>query len=676
MYEKLDRGKTESSEGNQFVLMKITKNILVQKRKTTNSYLSQKAGDKMKVNRLKIENESNLRRALDSVYLQAQEGTHFYGLIEMIKNEQVVLTAIHNIKSNKGSKTAGIDGKVVDNILQMNKNKLIKLIYEAIDDYKPLPTRRVYIPKGNKKLEFKQSDGRKLLEQKLVRPLGIPSMIDRIIQEMIRIVLEPIFEAQFFPHSYGFRPYRSCEHAIGWITRVINKSKLYIALEGDIEGYFDNINHNKLIKIMWNMGVRDKRVLAIIKSMAKAGYVDGAKRYDTTTGTPQGGILSPLLANIYLNYFDWMMGTEYEYHPNNRNYTLKKNALVALRGQGVSPVFYTRYADDWIILTDSVESAQRLKNKAETYLKKELKLKLSPTKTLITDTRQKPAKFLGFNLYSYKQRFGESTVVRAIPDTKKLTSKVKEIKKDIRYLRVEKSERNRQLKIEAINAKIVGLSNYIKIGVAKDIMSGMDNRLEHTAYKTWTSMYGKYKAKELKIPLKYFDNRKDRHEDYELKHFAIKHGSLTVGLTFFKITPIKYAEVYKQEMTPYTPQGRKLYHGKLRTKSRLLLRPNLTHPNDIWLYTEGNNDSRYNFEYFLNREYTYNRDRGYCKCCKIELNPGNYRCHHINNKLPMNEINKVKNLASVCSICLKAIHNTESTENKKVEKYRKILATA
>ena len=629
----------------------------------------------MKVNRLKIENEVNLREALDDIYRKAQEGEHFYGLLEMIKNEQVILTAIHNIKSNKGSKTAGIDGKVVDDLLQMPKEELIELIFKALDNYKPLPARRVYIPKGNNNLKFKQSDGRKLLKQKLVRPLGIPSMIDRIIQEMIRIVLEPIFEAQFYPHSYGFRPYRSCEHAIGWITRIINRSKLYIALEGDIEGYFDNINHNKLIEIMWNMGVRDKRVLSIIKSMTKAGYMDGTKHYDTITGTPQGGILSPLLANIYLNNFDWMMGKEYEYHPNNKNYKEKKNALVALRNKGISPVFYIRYADDWIILTDTIESAQKLKEKAEVYLSKELKLKLSPTKTLITDTREIPAKFLGFNLFSSKQRFGELTVVRAIPDTKKLTNKIKEIKKDIRYLREEKSERNKQIKIERINSKIVGLSNYIKMGVAKDIMNAMDNRLENTAYKTWVRMYGKEKASKLKMPVSTFNNRRDRHKEYALRHFAVVHEDLTVGLTFLKITAIKYAEVYKQEMTPYTSTGRELYYGKLRTKSRLLVRPNLTHPDDLWLYLNKNRGI-YNFEYFLNREYAYNRDWGYCKCCKIPIHPGNYRCHHINNKLPMDEINKVNNLASVCIFCHALIHSNVAVKNKKILKYRNILANA
>lgn len=618
----------------------------------------------MKVNRIEIVNETQLRNTLDRIYNKASKGEHFYNILELIQNEQVALTAIHNIKSNKGSKTAGIDGKIVDDFLQLPKEECIKMILDSFNNYKPIPVRRVYIPKGNQNLQFKQSEGKQLLKLKKVRPLGIPTMIDRIIQEMVRIVLEPIFEAQFYPHSYGFRPYRSCEHAIGWITRVINKSKLYIAIEGDIKSYFDNINHNKLIETMWNMGVRDERVLMIIKKMLKAGYMESSKTYDTITGSPQGGIISPLLANVYLNNFDWLMGKEYEFHPHNEKYKEKKNALVALRKNNIHPVFYIRYADDWIVLTDTIENAQRLKQKASKYLEHKLKLSLSEEKTLITDTRLDSAKFLGFNIKSGKQRFGEMIIARAIPDTKKLSTKVKEIKKDIRYIRVRKKEMEKQLDIEKINSKIVGLSNYIKMGISKDIMSAIDNRLEHTAYKTWVRMYGKYKAKIMKMPVSEFDNRKDRHDGYSLKHFSVNHNGVIVGITFLKITPIKYAEVFKQEMTPYTNEGRKLYSEKISGKARLLARPLLTSTDDMWLYLNSKHSNwKYNLEYFLNREYAFNRDKGKCKICGTFLNNANYRCHHKINKLPIYKINKVANLISVCNSCHKIIHSSEEVHN-------------
>jgi RNA-directed DNA polymerase len=235
--------------------------------------------------------ESGLKQNLDFIYARSEEGKGFHGLIEVISNPITITTAIHNIKSNKGSHTAGLDNKNINYYLQMSCEKLIGLVQKSIENYNPKPVRRVYIDKGNGKM----------------RPLGIPTMLDRIIQECIRIVLEPIVEAKFYPHSYGFRPLRDCKDAITYaenIIKVNRKDKPIYAIEGDIKGFFDNINHHKLLKTLQEIGVYDKRVLMIIKKMLKAGYFEG-EIHETELGTPQGGILSPLLANVYLNNFDW-----------------------------------------------------------------------------------------------------------------------------------------------------------------------------------------------------------------------------------------------------------------------------------------------------------------------------------------------------------------------------------
>lgn len=616
----------------------------------------------MRGNKLILKGEKDVRDALDKIYKASQDGEGFYGIYEMLSNEQVMLTAIHNIKANKGSKTAGIDKKIVDDYLQMPYEKVIELINNKLKDYKPIPARRYYIPKGTN-FNFDQKDGRKLLAEKKVRPLGIPAITDRIVQEMIRMILEPFLEAKFFPHSYGFRPYRSTEHALAQTLRAINKSKLYWVVEGDIEGYFDNVNHKKMIDILWKLGVRDKRILSIIEKMLKAGYIDNKKYFDTEKGTPQGGIISPLLANVYLNSFDWLMAKEYEFHPNNIKYREKKNALAALRKKGIPPVFYIRYADDWIILTDSKKNAEKLKKRCAKYLKYKLKLDLSAKKTLITDVREHEIKFLGFKIRATKIRNNNTELLSAkmIPDMDKVNNKVNEIKRDVRFIRTRKTNLEMALDIEKINAKIVGLANYIKIGISKEIMGTIDSRIENTAYRTWVKIFGKDKAGNYKQPVKTFTNRKDRHQKYDLRHFFIEYQGNRIGLTFAKITKVEYAQIFNQMLSPYTKEGRKLYEEKSGTKARLLARPHLLEPDWMFIYlVSGNANKRYNLEYFLNREYAFNRDKGKCKICETYLSKGNYQCHHIDSSLPIDKVNKVNNLASVCRRCHILIHTNET----------------
>lgn len=157
----------------------------------------------------KIANEKQLKERLDLIYDRSKEGRSFHGLYELAFNPVTIITAIRNIKSNQSSKTPGIDKQNINRYLLMPYEELINLVQTTVKNYQPKPARRVYIPKKNGKM----------------RPLGIPTMLDRIIQECIRIVIEPICEAKFYPHSYGFRPYRATKHAIADIVHQINVSK-------------------------------------------------------------------------------------------------------------------------------------------------------------------------------------------------------------------------------------------------------------------------------------------------------------------------------------------------------------------------------------------------------------------------------------------------------------------
>ena len=313
-------------------------------------------GDSLVHLNVRFSTEAELKQTLDFLYVKSKEGISFTGLIEAMVNEVTIVTAIHNIKSNKGSKTAGIDQMKMDKYLQMPKEELIALIRDNFSNYRPKPAKRVYIPKKN---------GKK-------RPLGIPTVLDRIIQECVRIIIEPICEARFYPHSYGFRPYRAQKHAVRDIINVINastysKDQPVWAVEGDIKGCFDNIDHRILLQKIWRIGIHDKRVIKIIQQMLKAGYLESGARNDTKLGTMQGGILSPLLSNVYLNDFDWYVGRMYmEPHRKCKH---KCNDTRRLKWLGVTPKYNFRFADDWVILTSTEQEAYRLKRVMTKYFR-------------------------------------------------------------------------------------------------------------------------------------------------------------------------------------------------------------------------------------------------------------------------------------------------------------------
>lgn len=195
-------------------------------------------------------------------------------------------------KSNKGSHTAGTDGKTIDSIKTLTEEEIVNLIQRKLANYQPKRVRRVFIPKPN---------GKKRL-------LGIPCMIDRIVQQCFKQILEPIAEAHFFKHSYGFRPLRSTHNAIARVQHLINIVGLHYVVDIDVQGFFDNVNHTLLIRQLWNMGIKDRKVLRIIGKMLKAEISSEGIPFK---GTPQGGILSPLLSNIVLNDLDqWVLDNE------------------------------------------------------------------------------------------------------------------------------------------------------------------------------------------------------------------------------------------------------------------------------------------------------------------------------------------------------------------------------
>lgn len=627
-------------------------------------------GDSLVHLNVRFSTEAELKQTLDFLYEKSKEGIAFTGLVEAMVNEVTIVTAIHNIKSNKGSKTAGVDQMKMDKYLQMPKEDLIALIRDNFSNYKPKPARRVYIPKKNGKQ----------------RPLGIPTVLDRIIQECVRIIIEPICEARFYPHSYGFRPYRAQKHAIRDIVNVINASTFSQdqpawAVEGDIKGCFDNIDHRILLKKIWRIGIHDKRVIKMIQQMLKAGYIESGTLNDTNLGTMQGGILSPLLSNVYLNDFDWFVGRMYmEPHRQCKH---KRNDTRRLKWSGVTPKYNFRFADDWVILTSTEQEAYRLKRMLTKYFRNKMKLELSQEKTFVTDLRTEGIHFLGFVVKAEKKRrtpdprtWTDNLVGKPLPDMERLKDKIQKIANEVREIG-EITERSVQAaQIQRVNSMIVGLAQYLQPSICSHAFHAIDRRINNTALAVWKRRFPKHYNK-YQIPLDKLCNLPHRHEGYKSKTFAVPIEGEWFGITYAFITHSKYeSKPFDQRMTPYSGEGRRIYsYYRNRSKPLPCDRPSVNTARDIQLSVYAK--TVFNFEYFMNREYAYNRDNGKCKCCKTPLFLDDKKyCYHINGELPLDKVNKVQNLIWLCNSCYRMVNNGPIPPNinekvlKRIEKYK------
>jgi RNA-directed DNA polymerase len=296
----------------------------------------------------------------------------FDDLYSLLHDEGWLLLAHDYVKQNAGSITAGCDGinmKIWDENLVENQTQLAQELKAGT--FEPYPVRRVYIPKINGKM----------------RPLGIPSIKDRIVQEALRMALEPIFEADFSQYSFGFRPTRRTMDAVRYIQwSITEQKKFFWVIEGDISSYFDTINHPKLIGLV-ERRIRDKKILRLIWNFLRSGVMEKRTFRDTRLGTPQGGIISPLLANIYLHELDRYM----ERHTSLSQYEKTKR-----RKQEQGNFTYARYADDFVSLGNGTRvQAEDYREELYEFLKTELKLELSKEKTKITHVND-GFQFLGF----------------------------------------------------------------------------------------------------------------------------------------------------------------------------------------------------------------------------------------------------------------------------------------
>jgi len=423
------------------------------------------------------------------------------------------------------------------------------------------------------------------------------------------------------------------------------------------------------------MGIRDRRVLMIIKAMLKAGIMKEIKT--NPMGTPQGGIISPLLANAYLHLLDehvanaWIdkkLSFNKSKHSSHRHYILRKKS-------NLKPAHLIRYADDWILITSSKENAETWKKRIQELLQNKLKLNLSKEKTLITKVTKKPVRFLGFAYKVVRGKAKKGWITRTRADPERLKSKVDNIRAKIKHLKRQPTVDLLIHKINLVNAMIRGVINYYQAATWVNIdMQKYSWGLQRNATQCLKPLGG------ILVPANKTDNLTSIHSQYETKIAAIKHQGKIVGVTSLMFCKWKMTRLKNPKETPYSNEGREFY--ELRTGKRPLMAraDELLSIHLSQNIARGLIDKRYNFEYFLNRAYAFNRDKGRCKICKIYLSPENTDLHHIKPYLPLDQINRVPNLASLCKACHGKVHDERDYSNienkavwKRLEKMREKL---
>ena len=601
--------------------------------------------------------ETKLREIQDKLYQHSKEVYYaggrpaFKGLLEIMSAEVTIITAIHNIKSNRGSETPGVDFKTMRrDYLQHSHSWVIRDIQSAFKHFEPQKIRRVYIDKPGKSEK---------------RPLGIPTIRDRIVQECMRIVLEPIFEAQFSAHSYGFRPMRDAPMALERVQFLTYHTGYHWIVEGDISKCFDRIDHTILLKRLYHMGVKDRRVLQIVKAMLKAGVMDGCEVNEE--GTPQGGLISPLLANVYLDIMDEWITRQWETKKTQFPYRRQDTKYNALRKRtALTPGYLVRYADDFVIITDTRTHAEEWKARLQTFLQNKMKLTLSQEKTLITDVRKKHIKFLGYEFKMVRGKSRKGYISRTIPDRDRLKRKVDQIAEEIKNIPECYSREQLIGEINRINSKVRGIIQYNQCCTWVNIaMKKHGRRLQLTAMHRLKQYKGKW------IPANQTQNLPHVHQQYKQKIPSVKYRDIYVGFTALTFCRWEKACSKNQAETPYTEDGRQAYFQRTK-KKRINARLDEMYPDKTARAARyGQWGKLNNFEFIMNRAYALNRDKLRCRVCGGWLISATPWAHRINPNLPLDKVNRVNNLVSLHKKCFDAVNDPNYNLSEFDEKARK-----
>lgn len=493
------------------------------------------------------------QNVLESLSSKACNSNYQYQrLYRNLYNPEFYLTAYQKIQAKQGNMTAGADGKTVDGMGMKRINALITKLRDF--SYQPSPARRTYIPKAN---------GKK-------RPLGIPSFDDKLVQEVIRMILESIYEPNFSSTSHGFRPKRSCHTALQYVQKNFTGVKWFV--EGDIKGCFDHVDHHILVDIL-RRRIQDEHFIGLIWKFLKAGYMEDWVCHNTYSGTPQGSIISPILANIYLNELDvfmaqyaqafrqgdkrrinpaykkpldkrrgkqeWLKRNEHKISPeqkavvnaeiNEINQYLRTIPYVDPMDNGYKRLVYVRYADDFLIgVIGSKEDAKEVKANVGQFIQEQLHLELSQEKTLITHGTDF-ARFLSFQITASTEQNSTRTkagyIKRSYTGRIKLyVPKDKWLKRLLSYgalkIHYDKNNGNKEVWEPVCRSGLRNLDDLEILNQYNAEIRGLYNyyRIAHNAtvlnnflyvmkYSMYKTFAGKYRTSMRKIIRKYTKNR-------------------------------------------------------------------------------------------------------------------------------------------------------------------------
>lgn len=482
---------------------------------------------------------------------RGERGLHLERVYRSLFNPELYLLAYANLYSNQGAMTKGVTDETVDG---MSLAKIHSIIEEIRNErFRWTPVRRTYIPKANGKM----------------RPLGIPTWRDKLVQEVIRLILESYYEPQFDDASHGFRPERGCHTALTTIQRTWKGTRWFV--EGDIKGCFDNIDHSKLLEIL-RRKIHDGRFIALVEGLLKAGYLENWKLNRTFSGTPQGGVVSPILANIYLTELDRFVTTElipeftkgYKRQSNKeyerlRSRSKKANARgdmeaarewasLARQQPSQNPadpdyrrLKYVRYADDFLLgLIGSKADAEAIKGQVKTWLTENLKLELSEEKTLITHATEDRANFLGYEvgaMHSDSRPLVNGVIELRIPEAKLL-----EIEN--RYKRGPKAHHRAELTndsdfdiVSKYGAEFRGLVQYYKLARNIRKLGKVERTIRLSLLKTLANKL-RTTVKDVWVRYKYKHTTSDNGTRMGLR-VTVQRGDKSTLVARFGETPLK-----------------------------------------------------------------------------------------------------------------------------------------